>query len=98
VIREGALLLADYTDQDVAALKALAGDKRHERALRWIINEACLVYDEAFVPGQPDMTANRQGRRSAGLQIVKLINLPPKETPEPLDVSMVRKRAVKGRL
>ena len=78
----GELLLARYVDEDVAALKSLALDARHKRALEWIIRDACLTYDEPFVPGQPDLTLQRMGRRSAGLQIVKLINMPARETPD----------------
>lgn len=70
---------AEWEDADANALKALAiGDAlphQQKRALDWIISKACMTYDEAFVPGQPDVTANIGGRQTAGRQIVKLVNI-----------------------
>ena len=48
-----------------------------KRALDWIIIKAAGTYDEPFVPGQPDVTNYRLGRRSVGLAIVKLMKLKP---------------------
>lgn len=61
------------------AVKALArGDASPEQqraALDWIIKEAASTYDEPFVPGQADVSDYLCGRRSVGLQVVKLINI-----------------------
>ncbi len=46
-----------------------------KQALDWIIWKAAETYDEPFVPGQPDVTNYRLGRRSVGLAIVKLMRL-----------------------
>lgn len=70
---------APYTEADAASLQALqlgkADEAQQKRALNWIIRNACLTYEEPFVAGQPDVSQNMAGRRSAGLQIVKLCNL-----------------------
>lgn len=61
------------------AVKALArGDATNDqqrRALDWIIKDAASTYDEPFVPGNPDISDYLCGRRSVGLQIVKLLNI-----------------------
>lgn len=71
---------ARYTIADVAAIKALeagnASESQQKRALRWIVHGAAMTYDETFVAGQTDTSGFLQGRRSVGLQIVKLINVP----------------------
>lgn len=65
---------------DVAAIQALqrgdAMEHQQQRALNWII-EACGTYDLSFRPGDDGErdTAFAEGKRSVGLQIVKLINL-----------------------
>ncbi len=70
---------ASWDVADAAAVKALArGDaspNQQQRALDWIIKHAAMTYDEAFVPGQPDVSDYRAGRISVGRQIVGLINV-----------------------
>ena len=70
-----------YSKADIRAIQALAegtaGEFEQRRALNWIINHACLTYDEPFHPGQPDVRDYLLGRRSVGLAIVKLIKLKP---------------------
>ena len=69
---------APYEDADVQAVKALARDQSHKRALDWIIHAAAGTYDQSFRPG-PDgerETAFAEGKRSVGLALIKLINTP----------------------
>ena len=70
---------ADWDEDDARALKALqagnASDVQQRRALGWIINRACLTYDEPFHPDNPRVTDFILGRRNVGLQIVKLLNV-----------------------
>jgi hypothetical protein len=64
---------------DVSAMQALArgeaNDQQQRRALKWIIESAAMTYDQSFTPGQADVTAFIEGRRSVGNQIVKLLKL-----------------------
>jgi hypothetical protein len=46
-----------------------------KRALDWIINYAAQTYDDPFAAGATDVTNYVLGRRSVGLQIVKLMKL-----------------------
>ena len=75
-----AFLAARYDEADVMAIKALAegnaGPSQQKRALEWIIHKAARTFDEPFIPGHADVTANMTGRRSVGLQIIKLVNVP----------------------
>ena len=73
---------APYDDADVAAFQHLAqgvaSPAAQKRALDWIINKGCRVYDLSYRPGGPEGdrdTAFAEGRRFAGLQIVKLLKL-----------------------
>lgn len=70
---------AAWDDYDVTAIQALARGQANEqqqaRALGWIVNKAAMANDQSFVPGQGDVTAFIEGRRSVGNQIKKLINL-----------------------
>jgi len=65
--------------QETLAIKALsegeATPEQQKNALKWIIEVACLTYDEPFVPGHSDVTHHRMGRRTAGLAIVREINI-----------------------
>ena len=69
-------LPAEWELPDASALQALArgeADQHQQlRALKWIVEAACGTYEHTFVPGSPDQTQYLEGRRSAGLQIVKL--------------------------
>lgn len=70
---------ADYDIADVAAIQALVAGQatadQQKRALRWIVESASGAYDQSFVPGEPDVMAFLEGRRSVGNQIVKLMKL-----------------------
>lgn len=70
---------AAYEIEDVDAVKAVAAGNaspaQQKRAMDWIIQRAAMTYDETFVAGSADVTAFLAGRRSVGLQIVKLINV-----------------------
>lgn len=72
---------AKYEAADATAIQALytgtASGEQQKRALTWIINSACATYDMSFRPG-PDgerETNFAEGRRSVGLQFVKLCNI-----------------------
>lgn len=71
---------ASYDEAEVAAIKAVAAGNaspgQQKLALDWIVHKAARTYDEPFLPGQHDLTMNLLGRRSVGLQIVKLVNVP----------------------
>lgn len=71
---------ASYSHEHVAAIKALAKGNaspgQQQLALDWIIQGAAMTYQETMVPGQPDVSNYLAGRRSVGLQIVKLVNVP----------------------
>lgn len=76
-------LPAPYDDADMAALKALrdgtAQPHQQQRALAWVV-QACGTYGPSFIPGDERASAFAEGRRWIGLQIVKLINLKPRES------------------
>lgn len=82
-----AALAAPFDELEIAAMKALAAGKASEgqqkTALDWIINRAARTYDEPFVPGHGDLSVHLMGRRSVGLQIVKLINVPAQRLVKP---------------
>jgi hypothetical protein len=64
---------------DAHALQALergeASSDEQKRALAWIINNACGTYDFCVTPEIERLAAIFDGRRFAGLQIIKLIKL-----------------------
>lgn len=71
-----------YEDADVAAIQALAqgsaNPHQQKRALAWMIEKACGVYDMSYRPGGAEGdrdTTFAEGRRFAGNQIVKLTKL-----------------------
>ena len=71
-----------YDDADVFAIQALvkgsANPDQQKRALAWIIEKACGVYDMSYRPGAGDGdrdTAFAEGRRFAGNQVVKMTKL-----------------------
>jgi uncharacterized membrane protein len=72
-------LPAEWDTADAAALQALAAGEalpeQQKRALRWIVETAGMAYEETFVPGESDIGHYLQGRRSVGLQIVKLLKV-----------------------
>lgn len=71
---------AAYEPADAAAIQALyngvANHAQQKRALTWLIT-ACGTYDMSYRPGQDGDrdTAFAEGRRSVGLQLVKLCNI-----------------------
>lgn len=71
--------VAKWEKADAAALQALERGKatpdQQQRALAWIINTACLTYDFCDQPENDRLSAIFDGRRFAGLQIVKLIKI-----------------------
>jgi hypothetical protein len=82
-----------YDQQDVRAIQALAAGSadawEQERALKWIIEQACSCYDEPFRPGEQDATNYMLGRRSVGLAIIKMMKL----SHEVFEVEAQRRRA-----
>lgn len=68
----------EYDLPDASALQALAkgeADKgQQQRALNWLVNQACGTYDLEYRTDQRDH-AFASGRRFVGLQIVKLLKL-----------------------
>ena len=82
--RDPAWLPAPYDYADVVAVRALAAGEadaaQQQRALNWMINTAAGAYEISFrSDGQGGVreTAFAEGRRFVGLQLVKLINMPP---------------------
>lgn len=67
--------------KDVRAIQAVAqgnaSEAEQQRALKWIIEQACGTYDEPFRPNDQDTVNYMLGRRSVGLAIVKLMKLKP---------------------
>lgn len=72
-------LPADWELPDAAAMQALArGDATPDqqlRALKWVIEAAAGTYEHTFVPGAHDQSTYLEGRRSVGLQVVKLLKV-----------------------
>lgn len=70
---------AGYEVADVAAIQSLdrgeASPDQQKRALKWIVERACQIGEDAFVPGHPEVTQYIVGRQSPGKQIVKLMKL-----------------------
>ena len=70
-----------YEPADAAAFQALqrgaASIDQQKRALAWLITKCCRTYDMSYRPGDEGRrdTDFAEGRRSVGLEIVKLCNL-----------------------
>lgn len=66
---------------DAWALKALAAGKANEsqqrRALSFVIERLAGTYDVSFRPDSARATDFAEGKRFVGLQLVKLLNMPP---------------------
>lgn len=65
---------------DAGAIQALArGDATKDqqgRALKWVIESASAAYDMSYRPGDSSRDTDfAEGRRSVGLQIVKLLKM-----------------------
>ncbi|ALQ01484.1 hypothetical protein AK973_1035 [Pseudomonas brassicacearum] len=52
-----------------------ANADQQKRALAWIINKACWTYESTYSPVSEHDGTFAQGRRFAGLQIVKLLKI-----------------------
>lgn len=70
---------APWDVADAGALQALsrgeANDAQQKRALRFVIESLAGTYDLSYRSGKPDDTAFAEGKRSVGLQIVKLLHV-----------------------
>lgn len=70
---------AKYEDRHIYAIKALLrGDATPDQqkfAMEWIVQSAAMTHEQSFYPKDPLVTAFVEGRRSVGLQIIKLANL-----------------------
>lgn len=82
--RDPAWMPPAYDLADLDAVRTLgrgeADAATQKRALDWIVNVAAGTYDLSFrsdVDGGDRETAFAEGRRFVGMQIVKLVNLPP---------------------
>lgn len=68
-----------YELADVRALKNLsagnASPEQQQRALKWLVENACGTYDLSYRPTSDRDTAFAEGRRFVGLQIVKMLHL-----------------------
>jgi hypothetical protein len=75
-----------YELADISALKGLAAgtatSDQQQRALKWIIENACATYELSYRPTSDRDTSFAEGRRFVGLQIVKALHL---------DISILRK-------
>jgi hypothetical protein len=65
------------TLEEARALKAVAvgeaTSEQQKRALSWIIHRACGYSLDPFAPGQPDVMANRVGRRGVAVLITQVL-------------------------
>jgi hypothetical protein len=70
---------APYELADLSAVQALAAgtadEQQQKRALDWIIKQVCGTYELSYHPESDRDTAFAEGRRFAGLQIVKALYL-----------------------
>lgn len=77
--RDPPWLPSEFLKADVYAIKALAAgtasDLQQKRALNWIIRMTDY-YGMSYSPDNSNDTDFAEGKRFAGAQIVKLINLP----------------------
>ena len=68
-----------WEDADAYAIQALNAGKatpeQQMRAMKWIIYGACATYDFCTNPESDRLSAIFDGRRFAGLQIVKLATI-----------------------
>lgn len=59
---------------DVAAVQAImagtASPEQQMNGMRWVIETACMTYDETFHPESERASAFMQGRRFVGLKLV----------------------------
>lgn len=69
----------EWEQPDAHCLQALqrgeADAQQQRRALDVIVNKLAGTYEETFVPRENETSSYLQGRRSVGLQIVKLLKV-----------------------
>lgn len=82
--RDPAWKPVDYSESDVLAMKALAtgtaNESQQKQAIDWLIRVAAGTYELSFrsdADGGERETAFAEGRRFVGLQVVKMVNMPP---------------------
>jgi len=87
--RDPAWKPVDYRHTDVIALKALSEGKANEAqqksVLDWIVHVAAGTYELSYrsdADGGERETAFAEGRRFVGLQVVKMVNMPPQMVAE----------------
>lgn len=72
-------LPADWSKFDAACIQAVArgeADARQQQhALLVIVEKLAGTYEHTFVPRETETTVYLEGRRSVGLQIVKLVKV-----------------------
>jgi hypothetical protein len=75
---------ANYELADIEAIKAVFDGKgdpaQQRRALDWVVNAAAETYELSFrsnSDGGDRETAFAEGKRHVGMQLVKMINMPP---------------------
>lgn len=75
-----------YELADINAIRGLqagtASSDQQQRALKWIIENACATYELSYRPTNDRDTSFAEGRRFVGLQIVKALHM---------DTSILRK-------
>ena len=77
----GPWMPAVYELADASAIQAMqrgdATPEQQQRALRWIIENACGTYDMSYHPGEEGKrdTDFAEGKRFVGSQIVKMLKL-----------------------
>ena len=68
-----------YELSDLRAIKGIAAGTatpdQQQRALKWIIENACATYELSYRPTSDRDTSFAEGRRFVGLQIVKALHL-----------------------
>jgi hypothetical protein len=77
--KEAPISIPLWEDADAYAIQALergeATPEQQKRAITWIVNEACQTYGFCMTPENDRLSAIFDGRRFAGLQIVKLVKI-----------------------
>lgn len=73
----------EFEDMDYAAFKALATGTANEaqqlRCVETLLYKMTMVYDLSYRPDSSRDTDFAEGKRFVGLELVKLINVTPKE-------------------
>lgn len=69
----------NYDPADAAAVQAVANgiadEVQQKRAMSWVVNNLCRTYDSTFFPESERNSVFADGKRSVGLQLVKLIKI-----------------------